>query len=442
MPSGTTLLNVPLRGRTSEAGKGERRRCVFSALRPLRPTVDSLMQGKRRREDGKEEGSGVGAVLKRQRVGDIEEEAQPTHAAPVGPPDAGEATDDEDTMPEAEYNSRLQKTGTAVVGGEEEACLFYCETAGATHIGHRTENQDTYYIDPFYDPEALVAAVCGSLAPPPATSAQANPFALAFALEQAEDVAWEQPSRPGAAAVGLGAGDCPPAAGMATGAEAAGDGGALPPPGEANGHSSGAGTRETVKMRERVLQGMRSGLMGSECGTQALEETREAHPTHTTEERRERESNQVPGLTESNEEVGKEAEKEERATKRFSATVGIYAVFDGHGKMGKEAAEVALEMVPGRVRQYLPDVPSLVMTAADVEAAVTRALAETQRKLLRTAAQKNESDQEFGTTCILAVLWGGNKLTVANGTLAVALRSTAPSIPLLAETRPPPLLQD
>lgn len=366
-------------------------------------------KGKRKREDGEEEGRHLGAAVKRQRV-DEEEAVQTT---PLGPVDPGAVTDDEDTMPEVEYSSRMQKTGTTVVGCEEEICLFSCQAAGGTHIGHRTENQDTFFLDPTFDAEALVHAVCGSMDVGPVAEAEGgNPFSRAFG--------WEPPRMTGAT---VNAVDTVVEPLDLTESHSATDGGSAAPLGTAPAHGGrgdhckGSGSEKREHTNSEKVGVPHAALAGPECGTLAPAERDDRNHSTEEEERVDREqekSNSGTGKHQSNQDTETEDMEVEEEGKRFAATVGIYAVFDGHGKMGKEAAEIALKMVPCRVRQYLPDMPSVAMTAADVEMAVTRALADTQRQLLRSAAEKNESDQEFGTTCILAVLWGGNKLTVAN----------------------------
>jgi hypothetical protein len=51
----------------------------------------------------------------------------------------------------------------------------------------------------------------------------------------------------------------------------------------------------------------------------------------------------------------------------------------------------------------------------DITSAFTKTLASVQAQLLILADQKEVLSQEFGTTANIGCIWGGNRLTVANG---------------------------
>jgi len=50
-----------------------------------------------------------------------------------------------------------------------------------------------------------------------------------------------------------------------------------------------------------------------------------------------------------------------------------------------------------------------------VQSAIRSTLSQIQKDLLQLASTKDPSVQEFGTTFLASVLWGGDNLTVANG---------------------------
>ena len=94
-----------------------------------------------------------------------------------------------------------------------------------------------------------------------------------------------------------------------------------------------------------------------------------------------------------------------------NVNLSISAVFDGHGSFGEEAAFLAKENIS---KLIYSGAPVLCMREDHIKSTISVACSSTQDLLLEHARKKEDLKQEFGTTAGIAVLWGGNYLTVAN----------------------------
>lgn len=111
---------------------------------------------------------------------------------------------------------------------------------------------------------------------------------------------------------------------------------------------------------------------------------------------------------------------------------GLYFVLDGHGPLGASAASITKQTIVKEANKLLDRHHPMLITQSQVEQLLCEVLNKVQVELTALAERTIEiENQEFGTTCILALLWGANQLTVANigDSRAVLFRFSSPSPP-------------
>ena len=108
-------------------------------------------------------------------------------------------------------------------------------------------------------------------------------------------------------------------------------------------------------------------------------------------------------------------------------SIAVSAVFDGHGPLGSLAACLSKEQLPQLLRSNAPPlcfgetIPGSIghsdvsQDEEQIRGAICTAISSTQEALLTQADTVDPTKKEYGTTAVIAVLWGGNQLTVANG---------------------------
>jgi len=89
----------------------------------------------------------------------------------------------------------------------------------------------------------------------------------------------------------------------------------------------------------------------------------------------------------------------------------FYSTLQQSGSERASVGRASHLLIACRVRRLWPQGES------DISQAFCNTLAFIQEQLLALASQKESYLQEFGTTVNIGVIWGGNRLTVANGML-------------------------